>query len=224
MIFVISQFCLLYKLYTLKLTRKQVMGLLNHADSPYIRGLGFMYIRFSQPPADLFDWYEEYLQDEEEIDVKAGGGQAITIGQMCRQFLTKLDWFSTLFPRIPVPIQKQIEQKLNDYDRRNGIVNQPPPPPPQQRQQPIAASSNNESRRDRERYDRDRAPKDYQRRRYEDEARYSRKSRSRSRSREKHSSKSSKYYRDRSRSRSKERKDRSSRKYEYDEGRSSRRY
>lgn len=34
-----------------------------------------MYIRFTQPPADLFDWYEEYLQDEEEIDVKAGGGQ-----------------------------------------------------------------------------------------------------------------------------------------------------
>lgn len=34
-----------------------------------------MYVRFTQPPADLFDWYEEYLQDEEEIDVKAGGGQ-----------------------------------------------------------------------------------------------------------------------------------------------------
>lgn len=69
----------MYKLYTLKLTRKQVMGLLNHGDSPYIRGLGFMYIRFTQPAADLFDWYEEYLQDEEEIDVKAGGGNNFTI-------------------------------------------------------------------------------------------------------------------------------------------------
>lgn len=27
-------------------------------------------------------------------------------------FLTKLDWYSTLFPRIPVPIEKQIEQHL----------------------------------------------------------------------------------------------------------------
>lgn len=36
--------------------------------------VGFMYIRYSQPPADLFDWYEEYLQDEEEVDAKAGGG------------------------------------------------------------------------------------------------------------------------------------------------------
>ncbi|PSN52544.1 Pre-mRNA-splicing factor 38B [Blattella germanica] len=39
-----TAFCLLYKLFTLKLTRKQVNGLLTHPDSPYIRGLGFMYI------------------------------------------------------------------------------------------------------------------------------------------------------------------------------------
>lgn len=68
-------YCLLYKLYTLRLTRKQVNGLMAHADSPFIRALGFMYVRYTQPPSDLFDWYEEYLQDEEEIDVKAGGGQ-----------------------------------------------------------------------------------------------------------------------------------------------------
>lgn len=70
-----TAFCLLYKLYTLRLTRKQINGLMTHTDSPYIRALGFMYLRYTQPPADLYDWYEEYLQDEEEIDVKAGGGQ-----------------------------------------------------------------------------------------------------------------------------------------------------
>ncbi|XP_037778107.1 pre-mRNA-splicing factor 38B-like, partial [Penaeus monodon] len=55
-----TAFCILYKLYTLRLTRKQVTGLLNHSDSPYIRGLGFMYIRYTQPPADLWDWFEPY--------------------------------------------------------------------------------------------------------------------------------------------------------------------
>lgn len=60
-----TAFCILYKLYTLRLTRKQVTGLLNHSDSPYIRGLGFMYIRYTQPPADLWDWFEPYLDDEE---------------------------------------------------------------------------------------------------------------------------------------------------------------
>ncbi|KAG7177102.1 pre-mRNA-splicing factor 38B-like [Homarus americanus] len=109
-----TAFCILYKLYTLRLTRKQVTGLLNHGDSPYIRGLGFMYIRYTQPPADLWDWFESYMDDEEEIDVRAGGGQTTTIGQIVRQMLSKLDWYSTLFPRIPVPIQKDLEKKLAD--------------------------------------------------------------------------------------------------------------
>lgn len=107
-----TAFCILYKLFTLKLTRKQLTGLMNHCDSPYIRALGFMYIRFTQPPADLVDWYEPYLDDEEELDVKAGGGQTLRLGDMLRHLLTKLEWFATLFPRIPVPIQKEIERRL----------------------------------------------------------------------------------------------------------------
>jgi len=60
-----SAFCLLFKLFTLKLTRKQVLGLLNHCDSPYIRGLGFMYIRYCLPPSDMWQWFEDYLEDTE---------------------------------------------------------------------------------------------------------------------------------------------------------------
>ncbi|CAG2175962.1 unnamed protein product, partial [Oppiella nova] len=111
-----TPFCILYKLFTLKLTRKQVNGLIRHKDSPYIRSLGFMYIRFTQPPQHLFNWFAPFLEDEEEVDPKAGGGQTITIGQMCRHMLTKLDWYSSLFPRVPVPIQKEIESKLKARD------------------------------------------------------------------------------------------------------------
>nr|XP_054770176.1 pre-mRNA-splicing factor 38B-like isoform X1 [Lytechinus pictus] len=110
-----SAYCLLYKLYTLKLTRKQLNGLLTHSDSSYIRALGFLYIRYSQPPQDLWDWYEEYLNDEEEVDSKAGGGNCVTIGQMLMHFLVKLDWHSTRFPRIPVPVMKDIENKVSAW-------------------------------------------------------------------------------------------------------------
>ncbi|XP_053549801.1 pre-mRNA-splicing factor 38B [Bombina bombina] len=113
-----TAFCLLYKLFTLKLTRKQVMGLITHTDSPYIRALGFMYIRYTQPPTDLWDWYEDFLDDEEDLDVKAGGGCVMTIGEMLRSFLTKLEWFSTLFPRIPVPVQKHIDQQIKTRPRK----------------------------------------------------------------------------------------------------------
>lgn len=60
-----TAYCLLYKLFTLKLTRKQLNGLITHCDSPYIRALGFMYIRYTLPPTSLLDWYEPYLDDEE---------------------------------------------------------------------------------------------------------------------------------------------------------------
>uniref|UniRef100_A0A493U030 Pre-mRNA-splicing factor 38B n=1 Tax=Anas platyrhynchos platyrhynchos TaxID=8840 RepID=A0A493U030_ANAPP len=113
-----TAFCLLYKLFTLKLTRKQVMGLITHTDSPYIRALGFMYIRYTQPPTDLWDWFESFLDDEEDLDVKAGGGCVMTIGEMLRSFLTKLEWFSTLFPRIPVPVQKTIDQQIKSRPRK----------------------------------------------------------------------------------------------------------
>ncbi|XP_017277594.1 pre-mRNA-splicing factor 38B [Kryptolebias marmoratus] len=113
-----TAFCLLYKLFTLKLTRKQLMGLITHTDSPYIRALGFMYIRYTQPPTDLLEWYDGFLDDEEELDVKAGGGCVMNIGEMLRSFLTKLEWFSTLFPRIPVPVQKQIDQHMKARPRK----------------------------------------------------------------------------------------------------------
>jgi len=60
-----TAYCLLFKLFTLKLTRKQLIGLITHCDSPYIRGLGFMYIRYTQPPPDLWGWFEPYMEDEE---------------------------------------------------------------------------------------------------------------------------------------------------------------
>lgn len=42
----------------------------------------------------------------------------MTIGEMLRSFLTKLEWFSTLFPRIPVPVQKTIDQQIKSRPRK----------------------------------------------------------------------------------------------------------
>lgn len=42
----------------------------------------------------------------------------MTVGEMLRSFLTKLEWFSTLFPRIPVPVQKMIDQQLKARPRK----------------------------------------------------------------------------------------------------------
>lgn len=48
----------------------------------------------------------------------------MTIGSMVEQWLSKLDWFSTLFPRIPVPVQKKLEEKLRT--RRQKLMAEDP--------------------------------------------------------------------------------------------------
>lgn len=58
-----------------------------------------------------------------EIDVKAGGGAIMQIGNMLKQWLTRLEWYDTLFPRIPVPIQNEINFELrNHYGDRDPTV------------------------------------------------------------------------------------------------------
>ncbi|VEL26660.1 unnamed protein product, partial [Protopolystoma xenopodis] len=113
-----TAYCLLFKLFALKLTRKQLKSMLEHPDSPYIRALGFMYIRYCLPPEDLWTWYYPYINDPELIDVKAGGGMNMTIGSMIEQWITRIDWFATLFPRIPVPVEKKIKEKLWAYKQQ----------------------------------------------------------------------------------------------------------
>jgi pre-mRNA-splicing factor 38B len=114
-----SAFCLLYKLFTLRVTRKQLVSMVNSTQSVYLRGMGFIYIRYTQPPADLWAWLSPYLDDDEEIDPRSGGGDSMTIGQFSRTLFQKLDWYGTLFPRIPIPIQKDIDQKLRDHGLRS---------------------------------------------------------------------------------------------------------
>lgn len=102
-----TAFCLLYKLFTMKLTVKQMQGLLNHRDSPYIRAVGFLYLRYLGDPKSLWDWFEEYITDDEEFS-PSSSGKVTTVGQYVRDLLLDQYYFDTLFPRIPVPVMRQI--------------------------------------------------------------------------------------------------------------------
>ncbi|KAI9356248.1 putative RNA binding protein [Zopfochytrium polystomum] len=111
-----TAFCLLYKLWTLRLTIKQMTGILNHKDSPHVRALGLLYLRYVGDPSELWDWYVDYLDDETEVRAEGGvKAKVITIGKMCHMLLMEPKWFGTILPRIPVPIARDIEKKLKEY-------------------------------------------------------------------------------------------------------------
>ncbi|KAK3012934.1 hypothetical protein RJ639_009568 [Escallonia herrerae] len=120
-----TAFCLLYKFFTMKLTVKQMHGLLQHQDSPYIRAIGFLYLRYAADAKTLWGWFEPYIKDEEELFIcvlkfvlPASGirswinGRMTTMGVYLRDLLLGQYYFDTLFPRIPVPVMRSIVANL----------------------------------------------------------------------------------------------------------------
>ncbi len=113
-----SAFCILLKLFTMKLTYKQLNGLLNKVGSPLIRAIGFLYLRYATPPADLWKWFEPYLEDSEEIHPSADPKVSMTIGDYIISLLKSMDYFNTKLPRIPVPIERKIQVFLLLFEEK----------------------------------------------------------------------------------------------------------
>nr|GMC59740.1 pre-mRNA splicing factor SR-like 1 isoform X1 [Ipomoea batatas] len=108
-----TAFCLLYKFFTMKLTVKQMHGLLKHPDSPYIRAVGFLYLRYLADPKTLWSWYEPYLKDDEEFS-PGSSGRMTTMGVYVRDLLLGQYYFDTLLPRIPVPVLRTVVSSLEN--------------------------------------------------------------------------------------------------------------
>ncbi|XP_052490369.1 pre-mRNA splicing factor SR-like 1 isoform X5 [Gossypium raimondii] len=91
-----TAFCLLYKFFTMKLTVKQMHGLLKHPDSPYIRAIGFLYLRYAADPKTLWSWFEPYIKDEEEFS-PGSSGRMTTMGVYVRDLLLGQNFWTTRF-------------------------------------------------------------------------------------------------------------------------------
>lgn len=115
-----TAFCLLYKLCTMPLTGKQVHGLLTHTDSPYIRAIGFLYLRYMADSKTLLDWFEPYIVDQEEF-APGSNGKVSSIGAYVRDLLLGQYYYDSILPRIPLPVMRQITSHLE----RNSLGTQP---------------------------------------------------------------------------------------------------
>jgi len=104
---------LLYKLYCLKLTRKQLRLMLNHKDSPYIRGLAVLYLRFVCDPKELWGWLQPFVQDEEKLS-EMGDGRETTLGRFVVRTLLEIEHLEkdVRMPRLPIPVHRDITAKL----------------------------------------------------------------------------------------------------------------
>jgi pre-mRNA-splicing factor 38B len=116
-------FCLLLRLLTLRCTEKQMHLMLNHVDSPYIRCIGFLYLRYVADPNTLLSWCKPFLFDEEPVQVVAAHksqsknptDKSSTVGSFVRSILLHMDYYGTLLPRLPIHVEKNIKGTQNEF-------------------------------------------------------------------------------------------------------------
>ena len=87
--------------------------MLDHVDSPYIRCIGFLYLRYAVEPSLIFSYMEPYLYDDEPVQISANPARPEgTVGEFVRQLLKSMDYYGTLLPRLPVQIERDVKAKL----------------------------------------------------------------------------------------------------------------
>ncbi|KAG0349867.1 PRP38 pre-mRNA processing factor 38 domain-containing protein B [Podila minutissima] len=107
---------LMYKFWTLPLTVRQLENLIEHPHSVFLRGIGFLYLRYVCKPDQLWDWLGPFLEDDQEITLQ-GGVKPVhsTIGKMCYMLLNDQKFLGQILPRIPVLVMRELEKKLEPY-------------------------------------------------------------------------------------------------------------
>ena len=87
--------------------------MLDHVDSPFIRCIGLLYLRYAVDPSIIFSYLEPYLYDDEAVQISANSARPEgTVGEFVRQLLQSMDYYGTLLPRLPVQIEREIKAKL----------------------------------------------------------------------------------------------------------------
>ena len=89
--------------------------LLSHPDSPHIRAIGFLYLRYAGDPQSIWKFIEPYLYDDEPVAVKNNAtktNNTETIGSYVRFLFTNKEYYGTMLPRFPIQIERDLQVKL----------------------------------------------------------------------------------------------------------------
>mmetsp|Transcript_37481 Transcript_37481/g.72621 ORF Transcript_37481/g.72621 Transcript_37481/m.72621 type:complete len:277 (+) Transcript_37481:462-1292(+) len=110
----------LVKLYTLKPTERQLESLVESKQSPFLRVLGFLYIRYCVKREDVWEWLSPYIDDKEKIQIERLTETFWPLGKLVRTLLIETKYYDTHLPRLPVLLSRQIVQGIKDWDKSQG--------------------------------------------------------------------------------------------------------
>ena len=110
-------FCLVRKLFLMRLTTQEVQALLTHRDSPMIRAVGLLYLRIGTDTTDLWRWFEPLLLDHEEMHVRdKHAHRPSTVSAFARGLLSSNKFLNTVLPSIPIPVMRRYAKQLAIID------------------------------------------------------------------------------------------------------------
>lgn len=108
-------FCILFRLFAMKLTEAQVNVLLEHSNA-YVRCAGLLYLRFICNPEELYSRFRYLLTDTQSFCPTPGTDS--TIGEYAEKLLTDQNYYGLQFPRIPVLLQREITKQCLLLEQR----------------------------------------------------------------------------------------------------------
>lgn len=107
-----AAFCCLYRLLTMGLQSRQLKLLIDSSESPFVRCVGFLFVRFGLDPSQLWTWLGEYVLDDEEFKPSKEAEWVTTIGEYVEALLSQDRYYTIIFPRVPMSTKRQLEAKL----------------------------------------------------------------------------------------------------------------
>ena len=78
----------------------------------YVRAMAMLYLRFTCPPKEMWDWFEPYLVDDHEFTVYHNG-KKLFLAYFVKLLIEEDKFCDILLPRIPVLIHREMKEKLD---------------------------------------------------------------------------------------------------------------
>jgi len=105
-------FCILFRLCELGMDGGRLWTLVDSVRNPFIRCIGFLFVRFALSPDKLCSWLVDYINDDEKFWPSMSSQFQTSIGQFVEDLLTQEKYGKLSLPRIPVTIIRQLEPQL----------------------------------------------------------------------------------------------------------------
>ena len=116
-----SAFCILYKLARMRITYQELSDLIHCLDNTFVRGIGYLYIRFAIAPRELWKFYAPYFDDNASLVPFSDKTPTFplflhftfrTIGRFVTNLITNKRYQAVMLPAIPVSVKREWEVNL----------------------------------------------------------------------------------------------------------------